>query len=246
MIWSKDIVDYVFKRGKQDVQYLVNVIKRIFSNRFIKVLVVDDSKAFRTQICNLLKIHQYNLLEAGDGVEALKTLKENPDIDLVIADYDMPNMDGFVLTQKIREKFDKNEIAVIGISGQGEHSLSAQFIKNGANDFISKPFLTEEFYSRVTQNVETIEHIKRLRHVENELIQSREKSAKTSKDKNDYLSSLCQKINALLNATAELTHLVMQAELSEEQSGYLQKIRSSTDSLSGIINGVMDPAKDNR
>ena len=173
LIWSKDIVDYVFKRGKQDVQYLVALIKRIYSNRSIKILVVDDSRVFRTKVSSLLEVHQYSVIQAGDGVEALKKLQENPDVSLVVTDYEMPNIDGFLLTQKIREKHDKNEIAVIGISAQGEHGLSARFLKNGANDFISKPFLSEEFYCRITQNVETIENLRRLKQIENELVQAR-------------------------------------------------------------------------
>jgi PleD family two-component response regulator len=179
-IWSKDIVDYVFKRGKQDIQYLVSLIKRIHSNRSIKILVVDDSRVFRSRICSLLEVHQYSVLQAGDGVEAMKRISESPDINLVITDYEMPNMDGFVLTQKIRGKHNKNEIAIIGISAQGEHGLSARFLKNGANDFICKPFLTEEFYCRVTQNVETIEHLRRLRQVEAELVRSRDEIARLS------------------------------------------------------------------
>jgi PleD family two-component response regulator len=181
LIWSKDIVDYVFKRGKQDVQYLIKLIKRIYFNRFIKILVVDDSKVFRTKVSSLLEVHQYSVIQADDGVEALKRLQENPDINLVITDYEMPNMDGFGLTQKIREKHDKNEIAIIGISSQGDNGLSARFLKNGANDFINKPFLTEEFYCRVTQNVETIEHLRRLKQVENELIRIKEEIAEGSK-----------------------------------------------------------------
>jgi PleD family two-component response regulator len=177
-IWSKDIVDYVFKRGKQDIQYLVSLIRRIHSNRSIKILVVDDSRVFRTRICNLLEVHQYSVIQAGNGAEAIKRLGENPDISLVITDYEMPNMDGFVLTQKIREKHNKNEVAIIGISAQGEHGLSARFLKNGANDFICKPFLTEEFYCRVTQNVETIEHLRRLKQVEAELARSRDEIAR--------------------------------------------------------------------
>jgi len=169
MMWAKDIVDYVYKRGRLDVQYLVSLIKRIHSNRSIKILVVDDSRVFRRKICNLLEVHQYNVIAADDGVEALKKIQENPDIDLVITDYEMPKMDGFALTQKIREKYDKNLLAVIGISAHGEHDMAVRFLKNGANDFIVKPFFTEEFYCRVTQNVETIESFRRLKQVETEL-----------------------------------------------------------------------------
>jgi PleD family two-component response regulator len=169
MMWAKDIVDYVYKRGKLDVQYLCALIKRIHSNRSIKILVVDDSRVFRRKVCTLLEVHQYSVIAADDGMEALKKIQENPDVDLVITDYEMPNMDGFTLTQKIREKHDKHEIAVIGLSAHGEHDMSVRFLKNGANDFILKPFFTEEFYCRVTQNVETIENFRRLKQVESEL-----------------------------------------------------------------------------
>ena len=179
MIWAKDIVDYVYKRGKQDVQYLVSLIKRIHSNRSIKILVADDSRTFRTKICNLLELHQYTVIQAEDGVEAMKQLSMSPDINLVITDYEMPNMDGFLLIQRIREKHDKNEIAIIGISAGDEQGLSARFLKNGANDFISKPFAAEEFYCRVTQNVETIENLRRLKQVEAELNRLRAESSRS-------------------------------------------------------------------
>jgi PleD family two-component response regulator len=179
LILSKNVVDYVYKRGKQDVQYLVTLIKRIYSNRFVKILVVDDSTVFRTKVCSLLELHQYIVIQAGDGAEALKKIQDNPDVCLVITDYEMPHIDGFALTQKIREKHDKNEMAIIGISSHADHALSARFLKNGANDFITKPFLTEEFYCRVTQNVETIENLRRLKQVESELNRYREASAKS-------------------------------------------------------------------
>jgi DNA-binding response OmpR family regulator len=174
LVWSKEIVDYVYKRGKQDVQYLVALIKRIHANRSIKILVVDDSTVFRTKICTLLELHLYQVVQAGDGIEALKKIQENPDIALVITDYEMPKMDGFALTQKIREKHDRNEIAIIGVSGRGDQGFSARFLKNGANDFIIKPFIAEEFYCRVAQNVENIENYRRLKQVESELLQYKE------------------------------------------------------------------------
>jgi PleD family two-component response regulator len=179
LIMSKDVVDYVYKRGKQDVQHLVTLIKRIYANRSIKILVVDDSTVFRVKVCDLLELHQYNVIQARNGAEAFERIRENPDIDLVITDYEMPKMDGFALTQRIRENYDKTEIAIIGISAHTERGLSARFLKNGANDFISKPFLAEEFYCRVTQNVETIENSRRLKQVEIELTRLKEEITKS-------------------------------------------------------------------
>lgn len=164
-IWSKKVVDYVFKEGGHNIDYIISLVRRLNLNRFIKILVVDDSRLFRTQICDLLKIHLYNVLEARNGAEALKALGENPDIKMVITDYNMPEMDGSQLTWKIREKFSKQDLAIIGISG--DNTLSSRFIKIGANDFINKEFFSEEFYCRITQNIENIEHIAEIRDASN-------------------------------------------------------------------------------
>ena len=164
-IWSKRVADYVLKQGKQDVAYVLSVIRRLHRNTKTKILVVDDSSVSRMQILKLLKIHCFELLEAGDGKAALAILDENPDIRLVITDYFMPAMDGFELTKTIRQTRPREELAIIGISAQGNPLLSAKFIKNGANDFITKPFISEEFYCRVTQNIEIIEHIETIRNM---------------------------------------------------------------------------------
>ncbi len=163
MVWSNDVVDYVVKSGRGSIGYVVDLVKRVRSNRKIEVLVVDDSMVARRLITRLLKIHQYIVHDAGNGVEALEVLKAHPDIRLVITDFNMPRMDGFDLTQEIRAQHDKREMAIIGVSAQGDNRLSAHFLKNGANDFINKPFSTDEFYCRVTQNIEMIEYVREIR-----------------------------------------------------------------------------------
>jgi diguanylate cyclase (GGDEF)-like protein len=166
-IWAKNVVDYILKEGTQSIDYIVSLTHRIHKNKDIKVLVVDDTKFYRAIISQLLTVHQYIVLEAGDGVEALKIIKKNPGIELVLTDYNMPNMDGFELTKQLRSKFRRDDMAIIGLSDQVDPILSAQFIKYGANDFINKPFLNEEFYCRVTQAVEGLEHLNRIKELSN-------------------------------------------------------------------------------
>ncbi len=161
-IWAKKVVDYVVKEGSHNVDYIINLIRRIRANQGIKVLVVDDSFLPRNHIQELLEVHQFQVLEAADGAQALEVLKQHPDIKMVVTDYNMPNMDGFELTKRIRASYNKEEMAIIGMSTYGNHSMSAKFIKNGANDFLNKPFYKEEFYCRVNQNIEMIEHIEQL------------------------------------------------------------------------------------
>ena len=79
----------------------------------------------------------------------------------------MPEMNGFELVAKIRKEYSSDELAIIGISGHGSGLLSAKFLKKGANDFICKPFLNEEFHCRINQNIEILEHIAAVREASN-------------------------------------------------------------------------------
>ncbi|MDZ7925248.1 MAG: diguanylate cyclase [Marinagarivorans sp.] len=110
-----------------------------------------------------MRLHRYQVLEAQDGVEAIKVLLDNPAIKMLITDYNMPRMDGFELVQNLRIKYGKSELAIIGISSEGDGYLTARFIKAGANDFIKKPFNHEEFFCRITHNVEQVEMIEQIR-----------------------------------------------------------------------------------
>ena len=160
---NKGVVDYVTKEGRFSYMYACNLVQRLIKNEKIDVLVVDDSTTSRKVIVNLLKLHRYRVLEAKDGVEAIKVVLDNPSIKMLITDYNMPRMDGFELVQNLRVKYVKSELVIIGISSEGDGHLTARFIKGGANDFIKKPFNHEEFFCRITHNIEQIEMIEMIR-----------------------------------------------------------------------------------
>jgi diguanylate cyclase (GGDEF)-like protein len=160
---SKGIVDYVTKEGRYSYQYAVRTISRLEKNRSIKVLVVEDSKTTRKHIVKLLTCHQFEIFQAVDGRDAIKVLLEHPDVRLLITDYNMPNMDGFELVKVLRGKFEKFDLVIIGLSAEGDKSLSAKFIKTGANDFLTKPFNPEEFYCRINHNIESLDLIEQIR-----------------------------------------------------------------------------------
>ena len=163
-LFAKGIVDYMTKEGRYAYSKAVSMIDRLEKNQQIKVLVVDDSDVSRRYIASLLKRHLFQVMEAADGIEAVKVLLENPDIKLLITDYNMPRMDGFELVKNLRHKYDKTNLVMIGISGESSEALSAKFIKQGANDFLRKPFHPEELYCRVINNIELLELAERLTH----------------------------------------------------------------------------------
>lgn len=160
---EKPIIDYVVKRNINEIEYVIDMIGRLRDNQSCKALVVDDTKTARAELSALLQRHYFQVLTAPDGVEALKVLEQHPDIQLVISDYNMPNMDGIELTSRIRAKYSRNEMAIIGVSANGEDATTIKFLKSGANDFLTRPFLHEELYCRLSQNIDAVRGFARLR-----------------------------------------------------------------------------------
>ena len=162
---EKRIVDYIVKESRFSYEYVIKMIKRLAKNQDIKILVTDDSKVSRKYIQEQLKTHLYQVYTADDGDTALEVLEEHPDIKLLITDYNMPRMNGCDLVKNIRREVSKNDLVIIGLSGEGDGKLTAKFIKNGANDFLNKPFSHEEFHCRILHNIENLEHAQTLKHM---------------------------------------------------------------------------------
>lgn len=160
---EKSVADYFLKGGVDDMEPLIEGAQRLHANRTVKALVVDDSATQRTIVKKMLAVQCINALEAKDGLEALEVLAANPDIRLVITDFQMPRMDGIALVHEIRGKYKINRMAVIGLSSIGCGPLTARFLKYGANDFLTKPFEAEEFYWRVNQTLNVLDAMEELK-----------------------------------------------------------------------------------
>ena len=156
---SKGIVDYVLKGRQSNFDYVLKLINRIYNNRDIKVLVVDDSITQRSQIKYILEKYCFNVIEAKDGLEAFKIFERNSDIRLIITDHNMPNMTGMELVEKVRFNTPQSRLAIIAVSSSANHILTVEFLKKGANDFLVKPFTNEELICRVNQNIDMLEYI---------------------------------------------------------------------------------------
>lgn len=161
-ILKKDVIDYVYKGNIDDVNYIFTLIERLHKNRDIKVMVVDDSIATRAQIKSLLQHQMFKVIVAAHGEEALVFLQDNPDIKLILTDYQMPVIDGVELTKEVRKLYSKNEISIIAMTGTNTDLISAKFLKIGANDFINKPFTREEIACRINNSLDALEYIAKI------------------------------------------------------------------------------------
>jgi len=166
-ILKKDVIDYVFKGNMDDVNYIFQLIKRLSKNREYKVMVVDDSILLRNEMKKILKLQMYKVFSAAHGEEALVYIKDNPDIKLVLTDYNMPVINGFELTKTLREEYTKMQMSIIGITASSDEMISSKFLKVGANDFINKPFTKEELVCRANNAVEILEYIETISDMAN-------------------------------------------------------------------------------
>ena len=157
---SKDIVDYILKDNVFAVEMLAESVCRFLTNHRHHVLIVDDSPTARALLSSRLKRYNFRVSLAENGAKALEILKKNPDIGLLVTDYNMPDIDGFELTRRIRSVRGSHELRIIGVSSSSNRLLSARFLKAGGNDFMLRPFIDEEFYCRVNQNLDTLIQIR--------------------------------------------------------------------------------------
>ncbi|MEW9614991.1 response regulator [Shinella sp. S4-D37] len=160
---SKEIVDYILKDNIFAVEMLAESVCRFLTNHNHHVLIVDDSATARALLTTRLKRYNFRVSTAENGSAALALLKANPDIGLMITDYNMPDIDGFELTRRIRSTIGSHQLRIIGVSSSTDRLLSARFLKAGGNDFIMRPFIDEEFYCRVNQNLDTLTQIRTAR-----------------------------------------------------------------------------------
>lgn len=161
-ILKKDVIDYVYKGNIDDVNYIFTLIERLHKNRDIKVMIVDDSMATRSQIRALLQHQMFKVIVAAHGEEALVFLEDNPDIKLILTDFQMPVINGVELTKEVRKRYSKNELSIIAMTGTNTELISAKFLKIGANDFINKPFTREEIACRINNSLDALEYIAKI------------------------------------------------------------------------------------
>lgn len=110
-----------------------------------KILIVDDDPHIRELVSIFLHNEGFDIYEAVDGVEALKTL-ESVKADMVILDVMMPNMDGWELCRELRESYD---MPLLMLTAKGETSQKVKGFQLGTDDYLVKPFEPLELVARV-------------------------------------------------------------------------------------------------
>jgi two-component system chemotaxis response regulator CheY len=119
----------------------------------MKILVVDDSRTMRKIIRNALEGMGYSassVVEASDGVEAIAKLREHRfNIDIILADWNMPNMDGLALLDQLQGVEQLKKIPFIMVTGEAQRDRVVEALRAGARNYIVKPFTPETLRQKV-------------------------------------------------------------------------------------------------
>lgn len=103
-----------------------------------RIMVVDDSSTIRKLINYILRKKDYHITEAEDGMDALEKLIETK-VDLVIADLNMPNMDGIELVRSLRNNYYHLDTPIIMLTTTKDENLKKAALEAGVNLFLNKP-----------------------------------------------------------------------------------------------------------
>jgi CheY-like chemotaxis protein len=119
-----------------------------------KILIVEDDLSSRLYLNKILEKSGVILLNAGNGLDAVKIAFDNPDIDLILMDIQLPVMDGYKATLKIRE-FRKNVIIIAQTAYEfaGEKEM---IIDSGFSDYILKPILSENLMKKLESHLSAL------------------------------------------------------------------------------------------
>ena len=111
-----------------------------------KILVVDDEQRLRKLVHDYLSREGYEIIEAGDGEEALSKFYEDKDISLILLDVMMPKKDGYEVLKEIRES---SKVPVIMLTAKSDEQDELQGFSLGVDEYISKPFSPKILVARV-------------------------------------------------------------------------------------------------
>ena len=131
---------------------LIDEDKKNKPQKKLKVVIAEDDKVSSLFLETILKLYNYDIIKAKNGKEAVDICKKTSEIDVVLMDINMPVMDGYKATRKIREF--NTEIIIIAQTGNALPATKEKTIDAGCNDFITKPINKIELQAKIHKHFE--------------------------------------------------------------------------------------------
>jgi two-component system, chemotaxis family, chemotaxis protein CheY len=116
----------------------------------MRALVIDDSRAVRLLIRNILGELGMEVVEAGNGQEGLDRLGDSPEVDLVLVDWNMPVMDGLEFITAVRGQRIYDPVRIVMVTTETESEQVTRALAAGANEYVMKPFTKDVLVAKLS------------------------------------------------------------------------------------------------
>lgn len=117
-----------------------------------KILIVEDALSSRLYLNKILEKTEVIVLNAGDGQEAIDIAIQNPDIDIILMDIQLPLMDGYSAAEKIREF--REDVIIIAQTAYGLMDEKEKIMESGFDDYLIKPILSQVLIDKLKLNLD--------------------------------------------------------------------------------------------
>lgn len=189
-----------------------------FENKSFKILIVDDIYKNIQLLGNILVNVNYDISYATSGEEALEIIKNN-NFDLILLDIMMPGMNGFSVCENLKTNTSTKEIPIIFITAKNDSLSISKAFQLGGNDYITKPFDSNELLARVKTQIELRHKTLQLQKINylleekvnirtQQLTNANKRLSKLDKAKNDFLILINHELRTPLNGIRGFTYLL--------------------------------------
>lgn len=173
-LFEHGIIEYFSKSVpiKELCNQVLRLISDLKSNKNKNILIVDDSKFVIKSMTDVLTTKNYNVISFYNAIDALVYLENNSNsIDLIFSDVEMPEMDGIEFLLTVKKKPDCSNIPIIILSSVVDREIYAKALRNGAVDFLRKPFLVEEILLKANLHIKQSDSNKKIQNQAKELVE---------------------------------------------------------------------------